>query len=152
MLAQLRALPSVSDLLVDGLSSDGLTALLEAAAGHELGDQGPAVATYLQEETDGNPLFAVELVRHLVETGVLAPTPRGAGTPSSTSRAWSVPRTVRAVLHTRVGRLDPEAQRVLEMASVAGRDFDVAVIASALDLDEIACSTTSRRLPSLPRP
>ncbi len=138
VLAQLRAQPSVSDVAVEGLSPDGLAALLEAAAGHDLGDDGPVVAAYLQEETDGNPLFAVELVRHLVEAGVLAPDAAGRWHAQVDLAGVEVPRTVRAVLHTRVGRLEPEAQRVLEMASVAGREFDSAVIASALDLDERA--------------
>ncbi len=136
VLTQLRALPSVTDVSVEGLSSDALSTLLEAAAGHELGDDGRAVADYLEEETDGNPLFAVELVRHLVETGVLAPDTEGRWRTQVDLASVEVPRTVRAVLHTRVGRLDPEAQRVLGMASAAGREFDSAVVASALDLDE----------------
>ena len=138
VLAQLRALPSVTDLSVEGLSSDALSTLLEAAAGHELGEEGRAVAAYLEEETDGNPLFAVELVRHLVETGVLAPDTEGRWHTQVDLTSVEVPRTVRAVLHTRVGRLDPEAQRVLGMASVAGREFDSAVVASALELHESA--------------
>ena len=120
------------------MSTDALVDLLEAAAGHELGEEGEAVAAYLEEETDGNPLFAVELVRHLVETGVLAPDAEGRWHAQVDLAGVEVPRTVRAVLHTRVGRLDPEAQRVLGMASVAGREFDSAVIASVLELDESA--------------
>ena len=65
-------------------------------------------------------------------------TPRGAGTPSSTSQAWSC-RGRSALSSTRgSGDSIPRRQRVLEMASVAGRDFHVEVIASALGLDEIA--------------
>ena len=138
VLAQLRALPSVTESPVEGSTTTRLSTLLEAAAGHELGDDGRAVATYLEEETDGNPLFAVELVRHLVETGVLAPDSEGRWRTQVDLANVEVPRTVRAVLHTRVGRLDPEAQRVLGMASVAGREFDSAVVASALELDESA--------------
>ncbi len=37
LLAQLRALPSVTDLFVEGLSTDALSTLVEAAAGHDAG-------------------------------------------------------------------------------------------------------------------
>ena len=93
---------------------------------------------YLLDETDGNALFAVELVRHLVETDVLAPDAEGRWHAQADLAHIEVPRSVRAVLRTRVGRLDPEAQRALAVASVAGREFDPAVIAAVLELDELA--------------
>ena len=138
VLTQLRALPSVSDLAVHGLSRDGLTALLEAGAGHDLGEEAKAVATYLHEESDGNALFAVELIRHLVETGAVAPDAEGRWRSDVDLAGLELPSTVRAVIQTRLGRLAPEARRVLELASVAGRDFNSGVVAAALELDETA--------------
>ena len=105
-------------------TTTALVDLLEAGAGHSLAEEGQDVASYLLDETDGNALFAVELVRHLVETDVLAPDAEGRWHAQADLADIEVPRSVRAVLRTRVGRLDPEAQRALAVASVAGREFD----------------------------
>ena len=137
VIAQLRALPSVTDIEVGGLGHRALVDLLEAGASQALGDDGDAVAAYLLDETDGNPLFAVELVRHLVETGVLAPDAEGHWRPQTDLATVDVPRSVRAVLSTRVGRLGADAQRVLAVASVAGREFDSSILATVLELDEL---------------
>ena len=45
---------------------------MEAAAGHELDDDRPrARATRSSSETDGNPFFVGEMLRHLAETGAI---------------------------------------------------------------------------------
>ena len=138
VLAQLRGLPSSPISRSRVSTSTALVDLLEAGAGQSLGEEGQDVASYLLDETDGNALFAVELVRHLVETDVLATDAEGRWHAQADLAHIEVPRTVRAVLRTRVGRLDPEAQRALAVASVAGREFDPAVIAAVLELDELA--------------
>ena len=42
---------------------------MEAAAGHELDDAGRRLADAVYAETEGNPFFVSEVLRHLVETG-----------------------------------------------------------------------------------
>ncbi len=42
---------------------------MAAAAGHKLDDRGIGLAHALRRETDGNPFFTAELLRHLGETG-----------------------------------------------------------------------------------
>ena len=46
-------------------------ALMEAAAGHELDEDGRALAAEITRETAGNPFFAGELLRHLTESGAI---------------------------------------------------------------------------------
>ena len=43
--------------------------IMEAAAGHELDDVGRALAREITAETDGNPFFVGEMLRHLTESG-----------------------------------------------------------------------------------
>ena len=48
---------------------DELVELMAAAAGHDLDDTGVGLAHALRRETDGNPFFTAEMLRHLGETG-----------------------------------------------------------------------------------
>ena len=52
-------------------SRDEVAQLMEDTAGHALPDLGVELARLLQEETQGNPFFVGEMLRHLVETGSL---------------------------------------------------------------------------------
>jgi tetratricopeptide (TPR) repeat protein len=138
LLGQLRNMPTVTDLAVGGLSASELLALLEGAAGRALDHDGEAVAAYLLEETSGNPFFVAELLRHFVETGVLGTDASGTWRVEIDMATVAVPRTVRAVLQQRLGRLGDEAVRVLGVASVAGREFDSDLMAAVLGRDEMA--------------
>ena len=136
-LGELRPNPAVTELKVEGLDEDALFSVLQAAAGHPLGHEGRAVAAYLHDETDGNPFFVAELVRHFVETGVIAADDRGVWRARADLATVKVPGTVRAVLRARVGRLSDETQRLLELASVVGREFDPVLLASVLERNEL---------------
>ena len=125
VLTQLRGLPSVADLQVAGLDHTALVDLLEAGAGHSLAQEGQDVASYLLDETDGNAVVRGRARASPRRDRSARPRCRGPvarpGRPRATSRCRG---SVRAVLRTRVGRLDPEAQRALAVASVVGREFD----------------------------
>ena len=89
------------------------------------------VADQIMARTGGNPFFVTELVRLLVTDGVLA---------QPGAQSWSsVPSGVRDVVRHRLAHVEPEVARVVGTAAVAGREFDVAVVATAcgLALDEV---------------
>ena len=44
---------------------------MEALAGYPLGDDEVGLADAVYRETDGNPFFVNQVLRHLVETGAL---------------------------------------------------------------------------------
>ena len=44
---------------------------MEAAAGHDLDEDGRALAAEITRETAGNPFFTGEVLRHLTESGAL---------------------------------------------------------------------------------
>ena len=72
VLAAMHREPHVQRVDVHGLSETEVVDLLEAMAGHALDDAGIAFARAVHRETDGNPFFTNEIVRHLTESGVIS--------------------------------------------------------------------------------
>jgi predicted ATPase/class 3 adenylate cyclase len=83
----------------------------------------------------GNPFFLEETVRTLVETGTLAGE-RGAYTLTKPIEALQIPATVQTVLAARIDRLDSEDKRLLQTASVIGKDVPFALLKVIADMDE----------------
>lgn len=110
----------------------------------------PELARAVQERTDGNPLFMARVVDELVALGVLE---REDG-PWRLKRpleeiAGAVPESLRLLVEKQIARLEPEAQRLLEAASVLGGEFTVPSVAAGLDKDpldiEDCCETLARQ-------
>ncbi|MFB9624171.1 BTAD domain-containing putative transcriptional regulator [Nonomuraea helvata] len=74
----------------------------------------------LRDRTNGNPFFVTELMRYLE-----------AGSPGR----GTLPLGVRDVVLGRVNRLPEPSAELLRVAAVAGREFDVAIVAEAAGLD-----------------
>ena len=77
----------------------------------------------------GNPFFLEETVRTLVETGALAGE-RGAYRLMRPVEALQVPATVQTILTARIDRLPAEEKRLLQAASVIGKDVPYALLAA----------------------
>ncbi len=75
--------------------------------------------------TEGNALFMVNLVDHLVA--------RGDGSSTRPFDTIEVPETVRKMVEKQVDLLDPEDRRLLEDASVAGLEFTPGMLETAGD-------------------
>lgn len=126
LLGELRRLPGVERLAVDGLSATEVLALVELAAGHDLDEDGRRLAGTVHEETEGNPFFVAEVLRHLIETGMVR---READRWVVTDLShMAVPEGVRDVVGRRLSRLSPTANEVLAVASVIGRSVSVDVL------------------------
>ena len=90
----------------------------------------------LIERTEGNPFFLEESVRTLVETQVLVGE-RGAYRMAKAPRAsWQIPATAQAILAARIDRLAPEDKRLLQAASVIGKDVPFALLQAIADVPE----------------
>jgi tetratricopeptide (TPR) repeat protein len=132
-LADLRREPDVESLSLRGLDEGETTAFIEAAAGHPLEAEDLAFAHVVHNETDGNPFFVGELLRHLAETGaVVRHEPRW--TISRPLADLGIPEGVRDIVGRRLARLRPSANEVLSLAAVIGREFDVGLLAAAGDV------------------
>jgi adenylate cyclase len=89
-------------------------------SGPSLGD----VAAVIADRADGNPFFAEEMVRELVQRGVLAGE-RGGYVCRADVTEVAVPATVQAAITARIDRLSAPAKQTLTAASVIGTRFDV---------------------------
>jgi class 3 adenylate cyclase/tetratricopeptide (TPR) repeat protein len=98
----------------------GVARALEARLGTEPTDE---LVDVIYEETEGNPFFVDEVVRHLDEEGKLFDEAGGLRTAAEIGDV-EVPESVRLVVGRRVERLGPDAQRVLAAGAVVGRAFD----------------------------
>ena len=85
--------------------------------------------------TEGNPFFLEESVRTLVETQVLVGD-RGAYRIAKAPQAWEIPATAQAILAARIDRLPPEDKRLLQAASVIGKDVPFALLQTIADSSE----------------
>ena len=85
--------------------------------------------------TSGNPLFLEESVRMLIETNALTGE-RGAYRLARPLDAIDVPATVQAIIASRIDRLAPEDKRLLQTASVVGKDVSFALLCAIAELSE----------------
>ena len=128
-LGVMRRHSGVSGVALAGLDDSAVVSFLEAAAGHTLDDAGVGLAHAVYRETDGNPFFVSEVLRHLQETGAISQDATGRWVAEDSLEKMALPDSVREVIGGRVVRLGREAERVLSLAAVIGRDFDLDVLA-----------------------
>jgi predicted ATPase len=104
----------------------------------------------LHHRTDGNPLFMVNMLDDWLAHGWVAEV-GGEWTlrADQATLAAGVPENLRQMVERWLDRLDPDEQRVLEIASVAGVEFSAATVAAglgeALGLVEERCASAGRK-------
>ncbi len=119
----------VTELPLEPLSSSETLSLAEQVAGHPLDE---AILNRLHYETEGNPLFVIEMVR----VGTLEQQRQGQheqlGTgqplPLLAQPASTLPPTVHTVLAARLAQLSQEARELASLAAVIGREFSFTVL------------------------
>jgi DNA-binding SARP family transcriptional activator/tetratricopeptide (TPR) repeat protein len=125
MLATVSREPLARRLTLDGLSESEVAEYVDAAA-PEIASAERAAA--LHAETGGNPLFVGEIVQLLAVEGVRSDVSGGV--------QLGIPQTVQDVIARRLSHLSEEGRRILVLASVIGREFDLATLARMADLSE----------------
>jgi len=124
---------SYSQMRLDALPAESAGSLLDALLG---GDPGLASLKRLLVKR-GNPFFLEETVRTLVETKALAGPP-GRYRLIQPAQAIQVPATVQVMLAARIDRLAPEDKRLLQVASVVGKDIPFALLRDVARLPDDA--------------
>jgi tetratricopeptide (TPR) repeat protein len=119
LLADLRRDRLVESVALAGLDEGGVGALIAAHAGHEAP---AALVRVIHQATDGNPFFVEEVLRHLIETGVLFERD-GRWTSTLRPDEIGVPEGVETVLSRRVAALSEACRTTLAQASILGREF-----------------------------
>ncbi|MBV8452171.1 MAG: AAA family ATPase, partial [Deltaproteobacteria bacterium] len=136
--AELQLHKRCEELLLPSLSEADVGAYVDRRFGARDGVEYRHAAPLIYRRSEGNPLYMVNIVNYLVECGSLAD-----------ANIIETPRSVQQMIERNLERLDPVEQRLLEAASVAGREFSAAAIAAALDAPVAAveerCSQLARR-------
>ena len=99
-------------LSLHGLDEAAVAAVIEASTGTR---PDPGTARALRDRTGGNPFFVRELAQHARMGG----------------DADALPESLRDVVAARAGRLPARARRLLELAAVAGSEFDADLVRAA---------------------
>lgn len=132
VLADLRREEGVTHVALHGLGEE----LVHQFIGHWIGRESPSSLTHLVAgNTEGNPFFLSEVLRHLAETGALA---REGTTAAARTRddLGGLPEGVRAAISRRLTRLSEGCNRVLSLAAVVGREFTLPVLTSLAEVSE----------------
>ncbi len=99
-----------SDTLVDSLLT--------------ISDLPPELRKMILAKSDGNPFFVEEVVRTLIDRGAVVRDESGMRWHAATNvEDIEIPDGLQALLLSRIDRLDEEARRTLQLASVIGRSF-----------------------------
>lgn len=134
VMGDLRRISGVERIPVQPLSEAEVLAFIENAAGHELEGAALALARRAFAETEGNPFFLSEVLRHLIESGVV----------HFQDGRWTVtddgdihvPEGVRDVIGQRLSKLPVLTNDLLRAAAVIGRDFDLDLLLAVTEADD----------------
>ena len=131
-LADLRREMEVERISLSGLDEDGIAAFIAAASGQTIGEAELALVHALHAETEGNPFFVGQVLRHLVETGAVYEAD-GRWTYDGPVERLGIPEGVREVIGRRMSRLSEAANKALTVASVVGVEFDLSLLEAMQD-------------------
>jgi class 3 adenylate cyclase len=135
LLADLRRQAGVERLSLAGLDWSGVARFLEQAGGQSLTDEELLLARAIYRETEGNPFFVREVLRHLTETGAVQRR-QGRWRTGVPVQTLGIPEGIREVVGRRVARLSAHANRCLRVAAVIGLEFGLPVLQRAEGVDE----------------
>ena len=95
------------------------------------------LAELVHRQTEGNPLFVQEMLRYLVEEGLVDRAGRLAAAGRRRTR-WPgrIPEGLRDVIGKRLSRLSDQTNQVLAVAAVIGREFRLDVLQRVAGLPE----------------
>jgi DNA-binding SARP family transcriptional activator/predicted ATPase len=146
LLLDLRNREYLTEIELGPLDSSDTTILAEQVSGRQFNPDG-SYRIYLQSE--GNPLFVVEIVRAELSENV----ERGRLQATDATRSYlqldtalylrwrshgNLPAKVYAVIQTRLGQLSPAARELARLAATIGRAFSLELLSLASELDDEA--------------
>jgi len=127
----------VTHLELKGLDEAAVTALVGAAGERDIDEPAKEFSRRLHAHTGGNPFFVNEILRNLVEAGLLGRTSEDA--PHITMLDIQIPAAAREIVLRRVARLSGSAQQTLALGAVIGDEFELAVLEAVSGTDTDCC-------------
>ncbi len=121
----LQSTQQLTELPLSALSAADTTQLAQQMIS---GDLATDKAAWLYRETEGNPLFVVEMLRAELNHSEEVLPNQGRSTP--------LPLKVKLVIESRLARLAPLAQAIADLAATIGRGFSFQVLVHAADYSE----------------
>ncbi len=132
MIAALRREHLYERVLLRGFDRDEVKSLIEAVGEQET----PAIfADTIHRETEGNPFFVAEILRHLAGSGALQRVD-GQWIQGPEGVAAQLPEGVREVIGRRLSRLSAECNRMLTVGAAMPGGFTLEVAVRVLECDE----------------
>jgi eukaryotic-like serine/threonine-protein kinase len=132
-LAELRRSANFQRVPLRGLTVDEVHRMMNVIRGQDV----PwSRAEAIHRQTEGNPLFVQEVLRYLVEEGLVV---RDGGRYVRTDGSEpdsGIPEGLRDVIGKRLSRLSPECNRLLAVAAVIGREFGLEVLGRVARIGE----------------
>jgi len=109
-----------------------------------------ALTALLHRQTEGNPLFMITVLEHMLNAGLVVHEEDGWWLRRPASEiAVQVPETLRQMIGAQIERLSAAEQRVVEVGAIAGMRFVAAVSAPSANLDpgsfDDCCDALARR-------
>lgn len=136
-LAELRRTGDLLRVLLRGLTVDEVHRMINALQSQEVRW---SFAEAVHRQTEGSPLFIQEVLRYLVEEGlVVRREGRWEGRWRQTGEGppeLSIPEGLRDVVGKRLSRLSQECNRLLTVAAVIGREFSLEVLRRVARIEE----------------
>jgi predicted ATPase/energy-coupling factor transporter ATP-binding protein EcfA2 len=120
------------------LEQAGRRDFVEAFIDSEPNEFGPSFREMVHRQTQGHPLFTIELLRGMQERGDVVQNEVGKWVEGSTLDWETMPARVEAVIAERIGRIDEILQTALQVASVEGEVFTAEVLSQVLETSERA--------------
>ena len=132
-LPHLRREAGFWELSLKGLRESEVRELVTVLAEHEVPQ--PLVLA-LHQETEGNPFFVQETLKHLIETEVLYQEEGRWTSKATTISDFGLPESVREVMDHRLAGLSEDCRRLLQVGAVLGRRFSLSLVQRVADLEE----------------
>jgi predicted ATPase/DNA-binding SARP family transcriptional activator len=122
---------------LSGLDAASTSELIQRSL--DLPQSAPTFEKRIYQETDGNPLFILEVLRTLQDEGVLTQSETGAWrTPWDDSTAdyaeLPLPRMVEELIARRLERLPDDSRQVLNIAAILGAEVDFPLLSALCEL------------------
>jgi predicted ATPase len=131
VLQELRGRGLCEELPLELLLPEDVGAYVAARLG---GEVTAALTALLYHQSEGNALFMVNLLEHLVEQGVVYQEGDQWTIRDPQTAVTSLPDALQLLITRRLEMLSRDTQRVLEVASVAGDVFATVAVAAGLDV------------------
>jgi len=131
ILAELRRVSTYQRVLLRGLTIDEVQRMLSGLSGQAIQWQ---MAEGVHRQTEGNPLFIQEVVRYLVEDGLIVRQSGEWRAVDPDRLLMSIPEGLRDVIGKRLSNLSEKCGQVLSIAAVMGREFRFEVLQRLSDM------------------